>query len=716
MDRRRLIALLFAATALAAYLLMAVMAHALARQTGAAVGEAALHALIAGLALAALLAGVWLLVDRWVFRPAQRLDRAVRALLETRMADRDVPLPPDHALGGLPEAIRALSDALRLSRRDMRGAMEGATARVNEQKKRLEVILQGLSEGVIVCNRTHQILLYNQAAVRLLEAPDALGLGRPLFGVLTRAPVEHTLERLDWTQNDPATGPGAGGDGLSAPFVCSTPDARHLLQGRMALVPGPEDKAGSYVVTLVDISAQADTLSRLNDVRTALTRDLRGPLANLRAAAETVGDYPDMDPGERGQFLKVVESEAAGLSKRLESLAGSLRGLTVSPLPMADIFSPDLAACVARRLGDTDGLTLTLTGQPLWLHGDSLSLMTMLERLVRRLHDHTGHKAFDLEPLLSDKQVYLELSWPGGPVPAAVVDHWLSEPCGDSLTGQTLRDVLDRHGADLWSQPAARRGHSVLRLPLPAPRRAQFLPASEALPPRPEFYDFDLLRQHQGDADLASTPLSALTFVVFDTETTGLNPAGGDEVISLAGVRVVNGRVLTGESFERLINPGRPIPPDSIRFHGITDEDVRDKPPIAVVLPQFKAFLGEDAVLVAHNAAFDLTCLRLKEAEAGVSFRNPVLDTLLISAMLDPDEEDHTLDGLAERLNIAISARHTALGDSLATAEVLIHLLDRLQARGLTTFGEVMKASNMAGEMRQRESRMRLPADSRPPK
>jgi DNA polymerase-3 subunit epsilon len=182
---------------------------------------------------------------------------------------------------------------------------------------------------------------------------------------------------------------------------------------------------------------------------------------------------------------------------------------------------------------------------------------------------------------------------------------------------------------------------------------------------------------------------------------TGLQPTQGDEIIQIGAVRVVKGRLLTGEGFERLVNPGRPIPPGSIKFHGLTDADVAGKPDIRAVLPEFRAYAG-DAVLVGHNAAFDLKFISLKERVCGVRFGNPVLDTMLVSSMLDGGEEDHSLDALCDRYGITITGRHTALGDTIATAELLLKLMDRLEAKGLTTFGEVMKASNMAAELRHR--------------
>jgi DNA polymerase-3 subunit epsilon len=248
----------------------------------------------------------------------------------------------------------------------------------------------------------------------------------------------------------------------------------------------------------------------------------------------------------------------------------------------------------------------------------------------------------------------------------------------------------------LWSL-ALGDGRAQLRVPLPAAAAAAPSPRS-GLPTRPEFYDFALLNAGRETAEDA---LQRLTFVVFDTETTGLRPSEGDEIVSIGAVRVVNRRILTGETFARLVNPGRSIPEASIRFHGITDAMVADAPPAAVVLPQLRGFC-EGAVLVAHNAAFDLKFLKLKEAESGVVFDMPVLDTLLISAFLYPDIQDHDLDAIAARAGVDIVGRHTALGDAMATAAVFVRLLELLETRGIATLEKLMEVSRMTYELRAR--------------
>lgn len=200
--------------------------------------------------------------------------------------------------------------------------------------------------------------------------------------------------------------------------------------------------------------------------------------------------------------------------------------------------------------------------------------------------------------------------------------------------------------------------------------------------------------------ELADRPLSELDYVVLDTETTGLRPSDGDEIVQLAGIRISRGEIRRDRVFDTLVDPGRPIPEPSIRFHGITDDMVRGMPRITEVLPAFRVFC-DGAVLVAHNAAFDLKFLQLKQDRAGVCFDMPVLDTLLLSAVLEEGEREHGLDAMTARFGIEVKNRHSALGDAEATAAAFLRLVEIAAANGVTTLADAVKISAKARQFRR---------------
>ena len=98
-------------------------------------------------------------------------------------------------------------------------------------------------------------------------------------------------------------------------------------------------------------------------------------------------------------------------------------------------------------------------------------------------------------------------------------------------------------------------------------------------------------------------------------------------------------------------------------------------------------------MLVGHNVAFDLRFLQLKEAATGVRFDHPVLDTLLLASVAQPDEASHSLEAIAARLGVTVSARHSAAGDALTTAQVFLKLLPLLAQRGILTLAQAREAA-----------------------
>jgi DNA polymerase III subunit epsilon len=697
MDGRRKLAALFLSIGGAAALVVAMLAVALANadtKGDPLVTYAVLSVAVIGASVFAL----WQMVDRSLLRGLNALAGEARVIAHGTETAR-VPLDRYSALTPLPQAINELGEKLALAKSDIDRAVASSTAEVQEQRSRLSTLLRDLHEGVLVCNQHHQILLYNQAALTLLHLTGDLGIGRSLLQVVTKAPVMHTLERLSLRVKEGRhlTHPL----GTAAQFVAATTDGRYLLEGRMSLILQDEDSINGYVVTFEDVTAELAVLGKRDALLRAATEGFRQPITNLRAAVETLTDNPDLDPESRQAFEQVISEECGGLSQRLERITDDYRSIITGAWPMSDIHSGNLINLVITRTTASGGPKLTLTGLPQWLHADSYSLVVLLDHLVQRLGEVTGVRNFDMSVEQSNPWVYCDISWEGSPVASSVIDGWMDLPLPDALGGLTVGDVLQHHRSELWCE-TTRPGHARMRVPLPPSEQLHGHTDHIAPSARPDFFDFSLLHQPIATAELGRTPLDRLSFVVFDTETTGLRPSDGDEIIQIAGVRIVNGRILTGETFSQLVDPGRPIPPESIQFHGVTDDMVQGKPKASVILPLFHSFVT-GSVLVAHNAAFDLKFLKMKEKVSGVKFDNPVLDTMLLSRQLQGENADHSLDGIAKRLGIQVVDRHTALGDSLLTAAIFLRFVDMLRDQGFVTLDDAIRSANILVELHARE-------------
>ena len=187
--------------------------------------------------------------------------------------------------------------------------------------------------------------------------------------------------------------------------------------------------------------------------------------------------------------------------------------------------------------------------------------------------------------------------------------------------------------------------------------------------------------------DALGRPLGETSFVVLDLETTGGVP-GPDSVIEVGAVRVAGGRLL--ESFTSLVKPAHAIPPFVSRLTGITEAMVADAPPMSAVLPRFLAFAG-DAVLVAHNAAFDLAYLNAaQQALAGRPLDAPVVCTLRLARRLLSHLRRRSLDAVAAELGVACFGRHRALPDAKIAAEILCIFLERALDRGIDRIDEFL--------------------------
>jgi DNA polymerase-3 subunit epsilon len=364
----------------------------------------------------------------------------------------------------------------------------------------------------------------------------------------------------------------------------------------------------------------------------------------------------------------------------------------------------DLVAVARRRIEAHLGLP-TGTGdidESLWISVDSYSMAQALCFVAGRIRDELAGRDVRFEVTASGRHARIDILWAGARPAAASATAWETEPLhsGGEASPVTLRDVLERHRAEAWceSDPTVAGGRFRVLLPLTEPVRA--LPAA-VQDSRPEYYDFDLFSQPGPARDLDDRKLTELAYTAFDTETTGLDPAAGDEIISIGAVRMLNGRLLAAETFDQLVDPRRPINAASAKIHGITQAMLAGQPTLDKVLPAFHQFC-EDTVLVGHNAAFDMRFLQLKEAATGVHFTQPVLDTLLLSAVLHRDLGEHQLEAIAGRFGVSVTGRHTALGDAIVTGEIFLRMIPLLAERGITTLRQARAASQQTFHARIR--------------
>ena len=187
-------------------------------------------------------------------------------------------------------------------------------------------------------------------------------------------------------------------------------------------------------------------------------------------------------------------------------------------------------------------------------------------------------------------------------------------------------------------------------------------------------------------------------FVVFDIETTGFSPVN-NRIIEIGAVKVKQGEI--AEKFSAFVNPDVPIPFEIEKLTGINDSMVKDAPYIEQVLPEFLAFC-QDAVLVAHNAGFDMSFIKENVLRQGLSRRFTCADTLGIARILLPHQAKHTLDAVAKTLGVSLENHHRAVDDAQATAEIFVKFIPMLKQAGADTLAKVNAMGNSSPEIIKR--------------
>lgn len=641
----------------------------------------------------------WLLEQFWM--PLAQLREEAEVLASGNASRR---LEPQGAstVQNLAKQINRLAEQTEAARHEVQTQIGQAKQAVERERNVMAVLIEELREGVIVCNRNGLVLLYNRSARSMLNPDSApqntslLGLGKNIRDTLKAPLLEYTLQDLQERQQ-------LGNAGLVQPFMLW--QGANLLRIQLLGMLGQDHQFNGFILVCEDQTPRPQT-HPLNLLEQETLEQRRTAIANIRATVETILDYPDMAVAQQQALLDLVQQQAVKLTELLEDrkLASSKELQHLCPLSTTSMHDwlTDLY-----RHGEPDSPYLLRYHDEgtvdQYANLNRFLLNKALRFLFERLQEELQLRTFDLRraPFRSGQGTHqgefavVDLSWEGPMLSTEHLRAWLEHPLQTEAAESTitLLEIFQQHDIEAWFEENNDTGQHYLRLLFPATAAPpQGATSHIYLGSRPIFYDFDLFEKTGTDPELVHTRLSDVRYTIFDTETTGLDPSGGDEIISIGAIHIVNGKLLEHETFEQLINPQREISEASIEIHGIHPEQLVNKPTILQVLPRFQHFV-EHTVLVGHNAAFDMRFLQLKEKKSGIRFLNPVLDTLLLSAVVHPNQDLHNLESIARRLNLEVEGRHTALGDAYLTGQILLRLLPLLAEKGIHTVAEAQAAS-----------------------
>ncbi|MBI5017742.1 MAG: HAMP domain-containing protein [Deltaproteobacteria bacterium] len=620
-------------------------------------------------ALAAVLS--WRLAGRFL-QPLQQLSHGAEIVSRIHLGHR-LDVRTGDEFQALAEQFNRMAESLQGAYDELEGRVRETTLHLREERNRLAAVLRTMAEGVVMANEAGEVVLITPRARLALGAGASSGVGVPLAGLLPRDRLEFHLRRLRQAWDE--------GREIVEAVVFPLPEGR-LIRGLLSAVPGPAGERSGFLFVFRDLSARAEEGEQRETVLRELPELLKGPAATLRSLAEVLENRPSMDEARRREFLAALQEEARRLSERLR-VAEQAANLTESDRWPASPADPVALLREAAASLPAGAVSVEESAEPLpQVRVETFFWVSGLASVLRWLGGPvTARVALEEEAVVTTLRV--EGAGPADPseLPELTVVSPGEEPVA-------LGEAVRRNRGELWTRRSG-QGFEV-RLALVAAARSGRVEAPGIADAQPEFYDFDLFLPRLGAerGELLSAPLAELEYVVFDTETTGLNPSEGDEIVSLSGVRIRRGKVVAADTFHTLVNPGRPVPPESTSFHGLDDVAVQGAPTMAYVLPEFKNYVGE-AVLVAHNAAFDKKFLDLAAARHRLSLvDNPILDTLFLSYGVHPEFEGHNLDAIAARLGVEIRGRHTSLGDSKVTAEIFLKLLPLLAARSVVTLAD----------------------------
>jgi DNA polymerase-3 subunit epsilon len=604
----------------------------------------------------------------------------------------------------LAKTINQQADVLANLKHSYEQQLEEAKSKSENEKEILAALLADLPQGILVCNVDGQIVFYNRKVKDLLaryqpsgqdQDGDAqwIGLGRSVYGFVDSSLISRALKRVEdkLVQNQPL---------INERFLIKAKD-ESMLPAELLPVLNPENRITGFILYIEDLQAERKRKQAVSQHLQSWQHQMIQSISVVKTTAEILMDETSPSPQARDQMIQLLAEQSNLAAELLAKSHVQEEWSSHDNWPLTPTSVAEWSQFITQQVAEILGFELGIANSELDIqvsidrHHLTGVLLLVLKKADPNIFPGSARGRFRQQ----GSWLYLDITWQGEAVSNDLLKKWKSQPLElyDTRLSLPLADILAYHGAKLWlcgDPESPERAGITLLVPIPGghervPSGGQMTILPES---RPEYYDFNLFQQAGQSSELDNRPLTALTYTVFDTETTGLDPKGGDEIISIGAVRIVNGRLLKKEKFDQLVNPQRNVPRESIKYHGIQPLKLKNQPTIDKVLPEFHRF-ARDTILVGHNVAFDMRMLQLKEEQTGIRFTNPILDTLLLSAVVHPLQRDHSLNVLSQRLGISIVGRHTALGDAMATAQILIKLIALLGELDITTLLQARQAS-----------------------
>jgi len=568
-------------------------------------------------------------------------------------------------------------------------------ARKETEKERnlLAAIMAELPQGVIICNKSGRILLFNSIAKSFFtpkshinRAEHFIGLGRSIFHIIDKDLIVHAIKEIE--------GRLITSKQSTASYFLTPIYTGRLISIETIPVLDHNNLMTGFILTFQDISEDIDRYENIDQTLESFKITLDNTILQNDTIVRDLTKRIDHNDGAHESYRKELSGKLNQIDEEYYRMSDFILESNLNKFPLTSLSLNDFLASIQKKVQLENGIQINLTNHETnkQICADTYTFTVTFVFLIINLSELTGQTEFDLEVTRSNDELLFNVKWLKKPIRQIEIKNMVVRKIRSlpsfgyvlKLNRLVFQIIPDDH--DTCSHVRI-KAKTQITDSIAQEKRQAVITAS-----RPEFYDFDLFKIKDKNIDLLDLNLKELIYTVFDTETTGLNPEGGDEIISIGAVRIVNNRIVYQDIFEELIDPKRDIPIESYKIHGINHEMLDGKPDIETMLPIFKNYTY-DTVLLGHNIAFDMKMLKVKEKATHIKFTNPVLDTLLLSAILHPVHEQHDMENIAKRLGVNIIGRHTALGDAIATAEIFMKLLPILNSNGILTLNDAIEAS-----------------------